>query len=83
MASLAERAARLERRLKERQEVIEVVPTPWLAELMKNAQRTPPPPATEAAPTPEPATCRQCEAVLAAQARFCHLCGTPVAGVAR
>lgn len=83
MASLAERAARLERRLKERQKVIEVVPAPWLAELMRKTEHTPPPPTPEAAPPREPAKCRDCATVLAPGARFCHLCGTQVAGAAK
>ena len=81
MASIAERAVKLERRLAERERRIEIVIPPWLADV------TPPASEPEAAqpsstPAPEP-RCDECGYVLPRRARYCSGCGVAVAGPSR
>jgi len=73
MASIAERAAKLERRLAERERKIEIILPAWLT--------------TGELPTPAPSAadaverrCADagCGAVLTPSAKFCHQCAAPV-----
>jgi len=82
MASNTERLARLERRLVERDRVIEIAIAPWLADIIATAPSEPEAGRVPSAPAPEP-RCNDCGYVIPRRARFCSGCGVAVAEPSR
>ena len=78
MVSIAERAAKLERRLAERERRIEIVFPAWLTEITMSPSDAPAAPPSAPSPAPEP-RCEDCGAVVVRRARYCFMCGVAVA----
>jgi len=80
VASSAERLARLERRIVERDRVIEIALAPWLVDILAMSPSEPQTvsvaPANE--PRPEP-RCADCGAIVVRHARYCFMCSAAVA----